>query len=355
MTDFILAIILLILALGGVVVRKTYFYIPVHELKRQAENQNRQAIQLYRAVAFGNSLRGLLWLYIGLTSAASLVLLARVLPIWAGLLIVGPFLWITFSILPASRSTKLGTRLTMIVTPFIAWMLNYLHPLLSRGADVVERRYAPSTHTRLFERNDLLDLIERQQDQSDNRLSAIELEIVKRALSFDDYKVRDVLTPRKQVKIVLADDTVGPILIDELHKSHQSFVLVRAKAAKDKGAIIGTLEYNKLDLKSTGKVQDIMNPTLCYVHENDSLREAFQAFFVTNNPMFVVVNSFEEYVGIITVKAMLYHLLGHVFDEDFDQYDDISAVAGRHPRTKKSKKSKPDDHASVKTEGEVIE
>ncbi len=357
MTDFILAIILLILALGGVVVRKTYFYIPARELKRQAANQDRNAVQLYRAVAFGNSLRGLLWLYIGLTSAGSLVLMARVLPVWAGLLIVGPLLWITFSLLPATRSTKVGTWLTMIVTPTIAWTLNYLHPLLSRGADVVERRYTAPAHTKLFELNDLLELIERQQDQSDNRLSAQELEIVKRALSFDDYKVRDVLTPRKQVKTVLADDTVGPILIDELHKSHQSFVLVREKAAKGKGVIVGTLEYNKLDLKSTGKVQDVMNHTLYYAHENDSLREAFQAFFATNSPMFVVVNSFEEYVGIITVKAMLHQLLGNVFDEDFDQYDDLGAVAARHPSGQKKLKKSADhaDQDPVKTEDEVVE
>ena len=35
--DLALAIIFLLLAIGGVVVRKTYFYIPLRELKRRAE------------------------------------------------------------------------------------------------------------------------------------------------------------------------------------------------------------------------------------------------------------------------------------------------------------------------------
>ena len=94
MTNYILAIILLMLALAGVVIRKTYFYIPPRELKRRAEKHDEVAAQLYRAVAYGNSLRSLLWLYIGLVSAASLIVLARQLPVWVSILIVGPLLWI---------------------------------------------------------------------------------------------------------------------------------------------------------------------------------------------------------------------------------------------------------------------
>ena len=350
--DLIYAAILLVLALAGVVVRKTYFYIPRRELKRQAEHHDKVAKQLYRAVAFGNSLRGLLWLYIGLTSAASFILLARVLHMWASLLIVGPLLWITFSLLLASRVGRVGTRLTMLVTPAIAWLLNYLHPLLSRGADVVEQRYVMPDHTRLFERADLLDLIERQQNQADNRLPPEELEIAKRALSFDDYKVSDVLTPRKQVKTVLADAVVGPILIDELHKSQQEFVLVRETA---KGSIVGTLEYEKLGLQSTGKVRDFMDATVYYVHENDTLSEAVHAFFATNHPMFVVVNSFEEFLGIITVETILHQLLAHIPGDDFDQYADPAAVAARHTKHPDSDTPIADsDETPVKTDEEVI-
>ena len=349
MTSLILAVIFLLLALLGIVARKTYYYLPARELKRQAEKHDQLAAQLYRAVAYGNSLRGILWLYIGLTSAASLVLLARVLPIWASLLVVGPLLWIAFSLLPASRTTRLGARLTALVTPAIAWLLNYLHPLLSRGADVVERRYTAPAHTRLFERDDLIELIERQQQQSDSRLTDEQLEIVKRALRFDDYRVADIMTPRKHIKTVLADDTIGPILIDEVHKSGQGYALVREAR---KGPFAGTLALGRLDLQSTGKVQAVMEAKVYYLHENDPLNQALHAFFVTNCPLFVVVNSFEEYVGVLTIENVLHQLLGHVPGDDFDQYADIAVVAARHPQAEKSKKS---EETPVKTDGEVIE
>src|SRR6185312_2336387 len=153
MNDIIYAVILLLLAFIGIVLRKTYFRLPVRELKRRAEHHDAAAGTLYRAVAYGNSLRGLLWLYIGLTAAGGLVLLARGLNVWISLLIVGPLLWIAFSLLPASRTSKFGTWLTVMFTPLIAWLLNYLHPFLDRGTDAVEHRYTAPAHTKLFERD----------------------------------------------------------------------------------------------------------------------------------------------------------------------------------------------------------
>lgn len=363
----IIGFALLVLALLFVVIRKTYYSIPLKELKRKAGQHDKLAKTLYPAVAYGNSLRSLLWLIIGFLSAGSLILLARSLPVWVSLLIVGPVLWITFSYLPASKVGTLGAWLTRRVTPTIVWLLNYLHPLLSRSADAVEKRYKVVKHTGLFEREDFMDLIHRQQKQKDNRLTVEEVEIITRALSFSDYTVADVLTPASQIKSVLADDVVGPILIDELHQSGQSLVLVRESK---KGPVVGSLEFRQLDIHSHGHVRDIMNQTVYYLHENDSLSEALHAFFVTNHPVFVVVNSFEEYLGIITIENILHQLLGHVPGDDFDQYADMQAVAARHTKrheieidaeidmaeeeAKEAQGDEPDEE-SVKTDEEVVE
>lgn len=328
------AILLLTLALAAVVIRKTYYSLPLRELKRKAEHHDRLASSIYPAVAYGNSLRTLLWLVIGFLSAGSIVLFARTLPFWVSLLIAGPLLWIAFSWLPASRVTKPGAWLTKRVTPAILWFLNWTHPVLSRSADAVEKRVQTVKHTGLFERDDLLELINKQQNQPDNRLTPEELEIAKRALSFSDYIVGDVLTPAKQIKTVLADDVVGPILIDDMHKSGQSLVLVRTSR---NGPVVGSLSFTQLGLQSKGHVRDVMDDTVYYLHENDSLSEALHAFFVTNHPVFIVVNTFEEYLGVITIENILKELLGHVPGDDFDQYADLTAVAARHTHDKKER------------------
>lgn len=348
MNNVIFGVIFLILALFGMVLRKTYFSVPLSELKRRAQKHDARAVQLYRAATYGNSLKSLLWLYIGLTSAISLILLARVLPVWIGVLIVGPVLWVVFWLLPASRTSSVGMWLTRLATPFVAWLLNYLHPLLSRSADFVEHRYIAPKHTGLYERSDLLNLIRDQQEQPDSRITNEELDIVARTLNFDTYKVSDITKPRAKVKTVLASDVIGPVLIDELHKNTQDYVLVRASK---KGPFVGTLAFNQLGIKSSGKVENSMDATVYYLHENDTLSEALHAFFVTNQPLFVVVNSFEEYVGIVSIENILEKLLGHIPGDDFDQYTDAAAVAARHTEVEKPNEV---DETAVKTENEVV-
>jgi len=342
------AIIFLVLALFGIMLRKTYFALPLKELKRRAVKEP-DASQLYRAAAYGDSLRVLLWLYIGFTSAVSFVVLARSLPIWASLLIVGPIIWIAFSFLPATRVTKLGIRLTKLTTPFIAYILNYFHPALSRGNDVVAKRYRSGQHTGLYERQDLLELLDKQLGQQDSRFSEEELSITKNALAFSDYKVADVLTPMDKIKTVLAGETIGPILIDEIHKSGQEYVLVSDKKG---GEIVGSLPVNKLGISSRGKVSDLMDANVYFVNSEDSLADALHAFFATNRALFVVVDDNANHVGIISVATIVRQLLGHIPGDEFEKYSDPDLVASRH-KTLTPANNEPND--SVKTDEEVIE
>lgn len=324
-----LAILFLVLALAGIVARKTYNYLPLPEMKRLAAKHDPLASKIYPAAAHGGSLRVLLGIWIVVTSAASFVLLARVAPLFLSLAAISLVLWAAFSWLPSSRVTSLGARFTLAITPPLIWLLERLYPLLSRLASVLQKRYRDTAHTGVFERQDLVQLLDRQLHQPDNRLTIEELDIAKRALSFDEHSVGDILTPRKHITTVQASDTLGPILIDELHKSGQNHVLVRETA---KGPYVGTLDFKHLDLMHTGKVSDVMSPRIYYVHQQDKLGEALHAFFVTNCPVFVVVNSFEEYVGIITIESVLHQLLGHIPGDEFDQYADMTAVAARHPK-----------------------
>ncbi len=336
MTSLIFAMLLLGLALGGVVVRKTYYYLPLAELRRRAAKHDPFAARLYRAAAYEGSLRGLLWLFIALTSAGGFILLARQAPIWLSLIAVVGLLWAAFSWLPASRVTAVGAHITTLVTPTISWLLGYLHPLLGRSVSLASKRYSAPAQTGLYERDDLLGLLERQQQQGDSRLSVEELEIVRHVLSFSDHMVRDVLTPRGDVRTVHANETIGPILIDELHQTGLEHVLVQDSPGAE---IVGTLATRGLGIHSSGRVRDIMDPTVYYLHESDRLSQALHAFFVTNHPLFVVTNSFEEYVGTITIQTILRELIGHIPGDSFDQYADLQVVASRHPRSRRSKKT----------------
>ena len=332
----VISLLFIGLAMLLAVARKVYYATPAQELKRLAAQHKQPASRLFEAVAYGSSLRALLWGSICVTGASGLLLLARSrsVNLVITLVIFIAAMSFIFIWLPASRVTKLGTKVTLFIHPVIVWLLRHLYPLLSRGAEQVEKRY-PAAHTGLFERTDVLQLINQQADQPDSRLSIEELAIVQRALTFGDYLVRDILTPRQHILNVAETEMLGPVLIDELHKSSSPFALVTG--ADD--TIIGSLEVQKLGLQSSGPVTQHISPAY-YLHESDNLREALHAFFVTNYPLFVVINSFEEYVGVVTMESVLRQLLGHLPGDEFEQYSDVTAVAARHPRPVSTKKAK---------------
>jgi len=344
MTNFIIASILLLLAIAGVVIRKTYAYVPLRELKRRAEDQDPLAKRLYPAASYGSSLEGLLWGFIIITSASGVILLSRIAPVWLSAVAVPLLIWAVYSWLPSTRTTSVGIQLTKLANPIIIWFLNHTHAAIDRPTSAVADRYVTDSHTGLYERDDLLELIEQQLGQHDSRFSDSELEIAKRALSFEDYTVSEIMIPKKSVKTVSMDSIVGPVLIDELHKSKQDYILV---SESPKGDFIGTLAYKSLGLHSSGKVKEYMNSDIYYVHENDNLAEALQTFFATNRPLFVVLNNEEEYIGVITITGILGQLLGHIPGEEFDQHSNPTAVVERHKKSRQvaaNHKEQTDEH-----------
>lgn len=338
MLMYIIALVLVALSLLGVLLQKTYAYLPVKELKRQVARGDDMARVLYRAVAFGGSLRALVWTWIVLTAAAGFVLLARVAPALFGFIAVLLLLWVVFAWLPSARLTAAGARLAVLCTPAVVWVLNYLQPVFEH----LSRLLHPSMHTGLYEREDLIELLENQERQPDSRIPVEELEIAKRALSFSDRRVSDIVIPRKRVRTISPDDAVSPVLADELHETGHHRFPVYDKASKTVVGVLWLSKINQLtNVKKGGHVRDHMDEDVVYVHENDSLADVLDAFFKTKRQLFVVVNSFEEYVGIITLDDVVLQLLGAQVSGEFVQFDDKKAVSQRHQHVPEPEVAEP--------------
>jgi len=355
MLAFIFAVVLALLTLLFVSLQKTYTHLPRPELKRRARAGDELASLLYRAAGYGVSLQVLLWGVIGLSAAGFFVLVAKALPAWLALLVSVGLVWFGFVWLPNTRVTKIGMTLARLVTPPLSWLLDKLHPVLSRIGHFALGHHAISVHTGLYEKEDLLNLLDRQKTQLDSRITDNELLIATNALTYGDKLVRDVLTPRRVAKMVAVTDTVGPVLMDELHADgHSRFPVYQDKPDN----IVGTLYMRDLvAAKSGGPVRDLMAKKVYYVQEEGTLDHVLQAFLKTKHQLFIVVNSFEEVVGIITIEDVLEQILGKPIMDEFDKYDDMRAVAAleakhvRHTHDEEPSKetdSKTDDPDSSK-------
>ncbi len=344
-----IALIFGLLTLLSISVHKTYANIPLKELKRQARRGDKYARALHQAAAYGGGLTTILWICVILPASAFFVSFSRSANPWLAFVGCLVLLGFGFAWLPTSRVGKTSLWLTRTASPILTWLLRHLQPLLTRSTNWLQH-YRPTLHTGLYEKEDLIELIEEQKVAPHNRIEVRELEIAKHALTFGEMRIRDVMTPRRQLRFVAATDPIGPILLDELHKSGFSRFPVTGNAPEE---IVGTLYLRDLvEYEAGGKIKDIMSKRVYYVHEEKPVMSALDAFLKTKHHLFIVVNTFEEIVGVITIEDVLEQIIGTNIIDEFDKYDNLRAVASKQAA---DTHETHEDEKVVSGEAEVVE
>lgn len=187
----------------------------------------------------------------------------------------------------------------------------------------------------LHSREELLDAVARA---SEDVLSADERAMITNGLSFGERKVSEIMTPRSVVDSIKKGEILGPLVLDDLHKTgHSRFPVIDG----DLDHVVGVLLLrNALTLDTskahTSKAETAMDPKVYYIHEDQTLEHALAAFLKTHHHLFVVVNEYRETVGILCLEDVIEALLGRKIIDEFDTHDDLRAVAAHNPRSNNS-------------------
>lgn len=354
MFGFILGLVLAVCAIVFWVLERTYQHVPARELKRLARRGDEVAALLYRPVAYGVSLQVFLAVVGMVLAALALVSLVSSLGAWLAILlliVVGGVGGLIF--VPSGDLTRSSLWLARHAAPPIAWVLEHTHPVLDSVGRFVKRHQPLHFHTGLYEKADLVELLERQKAQPDSRINMNEIALLQHALTFGDRTVADALVPKRVVKMVRVSDSIGPVLMSDLHASGHSRFPVYADGKRDN--IVGILYLHDLvGAKHTGTVEAIMSTKLTYVHEDFTLQQALQAFLKTKQHLFLVVNGFEELVGIITIEDVLEQMIGKQIVDEFDHYDDLRAVAAAAAKAEHKAHDEPKAEAAPTSDAEEV-
>ncbi len=179
----------------------------------------------------------------------------------------------------------------------------------------------------IFSKKELVTIIQEHSQSEDSDVQADELRIVEHALMFSDKIIEDVMTPRSVIKSVEQDEVLSPELMNELHESGFSRFPVYDESPD---TIIGTLYlHDMLELKDKAKVKDAMTKKVFFVNEKQTLNQVLNAFFKTKHHLYIAINEFSEVVGLITIEDVIEEILGKQIVDEFDQYEDMRAVALR--------------------------
>ena len=217
----------------------------------------------------------------------------------------------------------LADKFRDFVWPYALKVTDWISPILKslRARDTAVEKL------RVYSQDELLDIIHR----SPGVLSQAELKRLDASLAFDSRVVSDIMTPKSQIVTADAHDTLGPLVMSELHKSgHSRYPVIDG----DIDHIVGILYLKELiDLKSEHQtVRAAMDKKVYYIREDQDLEHALHGFLRSHHHLFVVINEYRETVGLLALEDVIEALIGSKIVDEFDQFDDLRAVAERNPR-----------------------
>ena len=302
------------------------------ELQRRADGGDRDALRMSEREQLLPRLLALRHIAVALSTVLAAALTVAVFGWLVGILVA-----VLLSLLLAP-ATRLGWLVRLAGTLYRSHDSKLFDLLKTwrwldyfRGFTEAPRDYVASSRAELYH------IVER----SAAVLTRDELLRFKASQAFDDQAVEDIMTPISVVDTARVDDSLGPLVLDDLHKTgHSRFPVIDGDAHH----VVGILYlHDIINLKSAKPtVRDAMDPRVHYIHQNQSLEHALNGFLKSHRHLFVVVNDYRETVGILTLEDVLESLVGKKIVDEFDQYEDLRAVAESNPRKNNLPKGKTD-------------
>jgi putative hemolysin len=180
-------------------------------------------------------------------------------------------------------------------------------------------------------------------DESAGILTEDERKLLVHGLSFSDRLVSSIMTPKTMIDSIKNTEFLGPLALDDLHKTGHSRLPV---TKGDIDHVIGILHLNNLlslDVKRSTTAEKAMEARVFYIRQDQTLQHALSAFLRTKHHLFIVVNEFRETVGLLSLEDVIEALLGRKIVDEFDEHDNLRQVALRNPHDN----NQPANHTNV--------
>jgi len=322
--DFVITGLLLVLSALFSGLNLGLMSLGPHTLKRKMNLGDARAAKIYEVRKNGNFL--LVTLLLG-NVAVNAVLAVYLSSITAGVLAViisTALITIFGEIIPQAilsrHALALGSKVVWIVR--IAMFI--LYPICRPLSWILDKLLGEELPT-MYSRQELMNILEEHSENTESEIEAHEEKIARGALTFGEKPIEQVMTPRSVVEFLDHTDKITNVLLSRL--KDQGFTRYPV-VQQDTEKIIGMLYMKDLvGVKLGASVGDIARKKVIFINQDDMLDDALKTFLKTKNHLFVVVNTFEEVVGVVSIEDVIEEILGDEIMDEFDKYDDLRAVA----------------------------
>lgn len=251
---------------------------------------------------------------------------------WAGL-IATSLVFIVGEILPQAAVSRAALRFGAITSPIVTLLMTICYPVCGPIAWALNKILGKE-HGIRFSKVDLLTMLEDEQSIEHAEVDHDERRIARGSLLFSNKKVSDVLTPATVSYTLEEGNIITNKLLLDLKDMGYSRIPVHTG---DLNQFVGILYLKDLiGINPPIAVEKIMDKTIHFVLPTDPLDKVLNDFIRTKMHLFVVLDEFGSFDGVITVEDVVEEIIGQeIMDEDDDTADLREAARRIKQRTKK--------------------
>ena len=161
-------------------------------------------------------------------------------------------------------------------------------------------------HLRVGSREELAHLI----DQAGVHLTPGQRKLLLHSLTFETRTVGEVMTGRGDIATIDRRELLGPLVLDDLHKTGHSLFPVTDGDVDHVVGVLSITGFLSLDSKRSVTAEKAMTPHVERVRDGASLRSTLELFLRSHQHLLVVENGEGETVGVVTLHDIVTALFG---------------------------------------------
>ncbi len=144
--------------------------------------------------------------------------------------------------------------------------------------------------------------------ESSQIFSSEDTTLLKNALRFRRQLVSSIMTPAASIVSVQYTDLLGPLVLDDLHKTgHTIFPVMKDSS------IVGMLDstgHAALQNKESVYVYNVMHTDVAWLSESSTLDEALRTLMDSKQPLLIVTDEAGKTVGLLSLGDVVRALTG---------------------------------------------
>lgn len=288
------------------------------ELRRKSKLGNKYAKRLLPLRRTSHlTLAAILLTNVGAVSATSLVMEHEFNGIIAG--VVSTLLIVILGeILPQALFTRNSLVFCGRLVPLLRFMIFMTYPV-SKPLQLLLDTLFGKEKRQLESRHELGMMISEHLGTNESELDEDEVEIIRGALQLSEKRVRDIMTPIKDVYWLTPDTIITDNIIDTIKANGYSRVPIFNRRKTQCFGVLLVKELVDIDFDEREyRVDDLLLHPTQLVGSMTALDTMFRKFIAAHTHL-IPVERDDEIIGIITIEDLIEEIIGHEIEDETDR------------------------------------